>query len=154
MPNFLYDTARQSFLTQITLDGSPVQTDWVNDTFYAILVDNTYNQSQASHVDMTSVVGSSIVAGPVVVNTSASQNNGIAESTGDTTFTTVTGNTAVGVVIFRGGATTTTLPYTPAADELLIAYIDDDATTNLPVNPNGGDITIVWDGGSGNIFKL
>ena len=34
----------------------------------------------------------------------------------------------------------------------LIAYID--TATGLPVTPNGGDITIVWDDGPNKIFKL
>jgi len=34
----------------------------------------------------------------------------------------------------------------------LIAWID--TGTNLPVTPNGGDITVQWDAGANRIFKL
>lgn len=62
----------------------------------------------------------------------------------DVTFPAVTGNTVEALVFYRKNAgANTTWP--------LIAY-QDTGVTNLPVTPNGGDITIPWS--ASGIFKF
>jgi hypothetical protein len=39
-----------------------------------------------------------------------------------------------------------------ASAQRVIAFLD--TASNLPVTPNGGDITVSWDNGSNKIFKL
>ena len=60
----------------------------------------------------------------------------------DVTFPTVTGNQSEALVIYIDTGTPTTSP--------LVAYID--TATNLPVTPNGGDITVSWN--ASGIFAL
>jgi hypothetical protein len=59
------------------------------------------------------------------------------------TFPTVTGNTAEAILIYIDTGT--------AATSRLVAWIDT-GVTNLPVTPNGGDITIQWN--ASGIFQL
>ena len=55
----------------------------------------------------------------------------------DVTFTAVTGNSVEALVLYIDTGTGTTSP--------LVAYIDT-SVTGLPVTPNGGDITVTWNG--------
>lgn len=148
MANFLYDTGRQGFLTDITVGAFTGQIDWVADTIGVALVDTTtYTASQAadsSVQDILTADASAIFARTTLTNTTA-PGAGVA-SADDAVFTAVPGpGDAEAVVIFRDNATLD-------ADNVLIAYIDN--ATNLPVTLNGGDVTVIWDGGSGRIFKL
>jgi ApbE superfamily uncharacterized protein (UPF0280 family) len=68
---------------------------------------------------------------------------GVADAA-DITFTAVTGSAVTQFVIYRHTGTEST--------SNLIAYFD--TATNLPITPNGGDITIQWDSGANKIFKL
>jgi len=61
----------------------------------------------------------------------------------DVTFPTVSGSTVEALVIYIDTGTPTTSP--------LVAYIDT-SVTNLPVTPNGGDITVTWN--ASGIFAL
>jgi hypothetical protein len=72
--------------------------------------------------------------------------NGIAKAT-DIAFAAVVGDPCGAVVLFRDTGD-------PDTDEL-IAYID--TASGLPVTPNGGNIAVEWDDGSGTldgIFQL
>lgn len=75
--------------------------------------------------------------------TTKTQALGVFDGT-DVTFTSVSGATCEAILIFRktGGANTA-WP--------LIAYLDT-GVTNLPVTPNGGNITITWN--ASGIFGL
>jgi hypothetical protein len=61
----------------------------------------------------------------------------------DVTFPTVSGSTVEALVIYIDTGTPTTSP--------LVAYIDT-SVTNLPVTPNGGNITVTWN--ASGIFAL
>jgi len=53
------------------------------------------------------------------------------------TFSTVTGDAADYLTLYKHNAT-------PANAPLIVTW--DSATTGLPVTPNGGDITVTWNG--------
>jgi hypothetical protein len=59
-------------------------------------------------------------------------------------MTAVSGSQITQFVIYRDTGTEST--------SQLIAYFD--TATNLPIQPNGGDITVQWDTGSSKIYKL
>lgn len=61
----------------------------------------------------------------------------------DVTFNAVTGNSVEALIIYIDTGTAGTSP--------LVAYIDS-GVTNLPVTPNGGNISIVWN--ASGIFAL
>jgi hypothetical protein len=139
MANALYNLARQSFLSQnpsIDLD---------TDNIKVVLVSG-YAVNIATHQFLSDVTG---LGGGTIAATSGnlagkSVTDGIFDAT-DVTFTAVPAGVACGyLVIYKDTGAAGTSP--------LIAYID--TATNLAITPNGGDITIVWDGGVNKIFKL
>lgn len=135
MANALYGLGRQKFLNG--------EISWSTDNIKAVLVDTaTYSVS----IDTDEFL-SAIPAGERVstsVNFSAKTVSlGVADAA-DITLTTVTGDVAEALVIYKDTGVDTTSP--------LIAYID--TATGLPITPNGGDIVIQWDEGANKIFKL
>lgn len=148
MANSLYDIGREGFLTEITVGDFTGKIDWANDNIRVALLDDTYeyNASHASYAD----VQPAVVADVALTNMHTVGNGtALADST---TFPAVVGNEAVAVVIYRavGADEPTAAEYD---DCPLIAYFDD-GIAGLPVTPNGGDITVLWNGGNGQIFRL
>jgi hypothetical protein len=77
--------------------------------------------------------------------------DGVADAA-DVTFTAVTANaTGHTLLVFQASAVGGGADVAASAQRL-IAWID--TGTNLPVTPNGGDITVAWDNGANKIFKL
>lgn len=133
MANALYDKGRQGFL-----DGS---IDWDTDTIKVVLVDTgTYTVNLSTHQFFSSVSG---VVGSAQTLGSKTVTDGVADAA-DVTFTAVSGASVEALVIYKDTGS--------SATSNLIAYID--TATGLPVTPNGGDITVVWDNGANKIFKL
>ena len=137
MANAIYPKFKQSLLngdanTAITGSGST--------GLFAALVDTgtyTYSSSHQYYSDLSGVVGTDQEI------TSPTLTNGVVDG-GDVTFSSVTGNSVEAIVIYRknAGANTTWR---------LVAYIDT-SVTNLPVTPNGGNISITWN--ASGIFAL
>lgn len=136
MANALYDLGRQGFL-----DGS---INWSSDTIKVSIV-RGYTVNLATHQFLSDVTG----AGGTLVATSAALASktvaaGVADAA-DITYTAVGAGAAIPyVIIYKDTGV--------AGTSRLIAYID--TATNLPVTPNGGDISITWDNGANKIFKL
>lgn len=139
MANVLYGKGRQKFL-----EGSIA---WLTDTIMVVLVDTngttpyTYN---SAHEFLSDVPGAAQIT-PNGVATLASKTStlGVADAA-DVTMGLVSGQSAEALVIYKWTGSAGTSP--------LIAYID--SAVGLPVLPNGGDITIVWDNGANKIFSL
>lgn len=135
MANALFAKGRQGFL-----DGS---IDWDTNNVKAVLIDTgTYTVDLANHDNLDDVpVGARVsTSGNLTAKTVV---DGVADAA-DTTFTAVTGATVEAIVIYQDTGT--------AGTSRLIAWID--TATGLPLTPNGGDITIVWDNSANRIFKL
>jgi hypothetical protein len=114
--------------------------DLATSTVRAVLIDTgtyTYNAAHNAYDDLSGVVGSESGA-----FASKTFTDGVFDAA-DITFSSVTGATAEAIVIFVDSGTPST--------DLLIAYIDS-ASSGLPVTPNGGDITVTWNGSG--IFAL
>lgn len=114
---------------------------------YAALVDTgtyTFSKAHQFYSSLTGIVGTDqeITAKTQTADTTGS--NGSVFDGNDVTFPSVTGASAEAIVLYRknAGANTTWQ---------LIAYIDT-GVTNLPVTPNGGNITITWN--ASGIFGL
>lgn len=135
MANSLYDHGRQAIL-----EGGVA---WLTDTIKAVLVDNgAYTVDLAAHQYLSDI--------PAIARISTSPNltartstAGVADAA-DPVFPAVSGPNCEAVVLYKDTGTTTTSP--------LIGYID--TAVGLPVLPNGGDITVVFDNGVNRIFKL
>lgn len=86
-------------------------------------------------------VSASVVGTPQTIG-SKTFTNGVFDG-GDATFTAVTGSQVVALVLYIDTGVAGTSP--------LVAFLDT-GVTNLPVTPNGGDITITWN--ASGIFAL
>lgn len=91
----------------------------------------TYNSADQFY----SAVSSAVVGTPQTIG-SKTFTNGVFDGA-DVTYTAVTGNSVEALVIYIDTGTASTSP--------LVAYIDT-SVTGLPVTPNGGDITVTWNG--------
>jgi len=101
---------------------------------YVALVDTgtyTYSSSHQFYSDLSGIVGT-----PVEI-TSKTYTNGTLDG-GDSTFSSVSGSSVEALVFYvqNAGANTTWR---------LFMY-EDTSVTGLPVTPNGGDITVTWNG--------
>ena len=132
MANVLYNKAKESFISQnpsIDLD---------TDTIKVALVDTGTYTFSAAHQYYSSVTG---VVGTPATLASKTITNGVFDAA-DVTFTAVTGASVEALVVYKDTGSAATSP--------LIAFID--TGTNLPVTPNGGDITIQWN--ASGIFSI
>lgn len=142
MATTLFDAAREGFL-----DGT---IDWDTAVVKIALV-RGYTYS-AAHKFMSDVTG----AGGTVVGTpqtlaSKTVTGGVADSA-DVTFTAVTTGSAIqSLVIYQASAVTGGADVAATAQRVILHT---DAYTNLPVTPNGGDITVAFDNGANKIFRL
>ncbi len=135
MANALYDAGRESFLTGAT--------SWSSDNIKIMLIDEADDTIDlAADEDLADRAGGAIVAtsGNLASKTTT---DGVADAA-DVTFSAVTGDESESIDCYldSGSAATSTLIFNV------------DTATGLPVTPNGGDITIVWDSGGNKIFKL
>lgn len=108
-------------------------------TVKAALVTSGYTYNSADQ--FYSAASASVVGTPQTLGTKTFTNGTF--DAADVTYTAVTGSTVTAILIYIDTGTTTTSP--------LVAYIDT-SVTGLPVTPNGGDITITWNGSG--IFAL
>lgn len=81
-------------------------------------------------VDTATVVATTDVASPTV----GTVGTGVFDAA-DTTFSSVTGDAADYLVLWKNSGT-------PATSPLAVTF--DSATTGLPVTPNGGNIVVTW----------
>lgn len=135
MANALYDSGREGFL-----DGS---IDWDTDNIILELIDEADDTPDlALDVDRADRTVAARVATSGNL-TSKTVTAGVADAA-DVTLSSVVGDQSESIDV---GQNTGTL-----ANDRLICNID--TATGLPVTPNGGDITIQFDGGANKIFKL
>ena len=139
MANAIYPLFKQALITNGSANISLDQNDTTNGPFVALVDTGTYTYSAAHdfYNDLSGVVGTDQrIATPTVTNGTFDGDN--------VTFSAVSGATVEALVIYRknSGANTTWR---------LVAFIDT-SVTNLPVTPNGGDISITWN--ASGIFAL
>ncbi len=108
-------------------------------TVKVALVTAGYTYSAANQ--FYSSVSASVVGTPQTIG-SKTFTNGVFDGD-NVTFTAVTGSQVVSLVLYIDTGSAATSP--------LVAFLDT-GVTNLPVTPNGGDITITWN--ASGIFAL
>lgn len=142
MANGLYDDGREGFLDATI--------DWDTAVIKVALVRGTTKNEAHKFVSDFTGAGGVLHATSAALGTK-SVTDGVADAA-DVTFTAVTANaTAHSLLIFQSSAVGGGGDVAATAQRL-IAWID--TGTNLPVTPNGGDITVAWDNGANKIFKL
>ena len=118
--------------------GAPTHSvlDLNTDDIDVSLLDQTDSGTvDAQTVDYDEVDGATVVAeADVGTPTIGSVAVGVFDAA-DTTFTSVSGDAADYLVLWKNSGTPATSP---------VAVVWDSATTGLPVTPNGGDITVAW----------
>jgi hypothetical protein len=133
MANAIYPLYKQALL-----DAS-ANVDINDGTVKVALIDTgtyTYNSTHEFYSSVSGVVGTP----QTIANTTVA--NGLFDGD-NVTFTAVTGNSVEALLIYIDTGT--------ASTSRLVAWIDT-SVTNLPVTPNGGDITITWN--ASGIFQL
>lgn len=136
MANALYDLGREAFL------GGDIS--WRDDTIKAILIDTafyTVNLVTDQFLDDVPAGAREATSGAL---TSKTITLGVADAADEVFVSVPAGPSIEAIVIFRDTAV--------EATSELIAYID--TATNLPVTPDGSNITAQWDSGADKIFKL
>ena len=116
--------------------GNPTHSviDFNTDNIDASLLDETdAGTITSSFVDYDEVDAATVVATNDVAVTSIA--GGVVTLTAAVTFSSVTGDAADYLAVWKNSGT-------PATSPLAITW--DSATTGLPVTPNGGDITATW----------
>lgn len=138
MANRFYQPFKNNILTQ-----AATQVDFdAPDDIRAILIDTAdYTVDTDAHDFLDDVPGAARVATAALTGESVSVN---VFDANDTTFTAVSGDTVEAFLLYKHTGVEST--------SRLIAYFD--TATNMPITPNGGDITIAWDNGSNKIFAL
>lgn len=134
MANAIYPKYKEAIL------GAATNTNLLTGTVKTALVDTGVYTYNAAHEFLTSLTG--VVGTAGTIGATKSVTNGLFDG-GDVTYTAVTGNTAEALVIYIDTGT--------AGTSRLVAYLDT-GVTNLPVTPNGGDITVTWN--ASGIFQL
>lgn len=138
MANAIYDLWKQEILKG-TANNLLNSSDGITGVYAALVDTGTYTFSQA-HQFYSSLSG---VVGTDQEIAGKTQALGVFDGN-DVTYTAVTGASVEAIVLYRKNAgANTTWP--------LIAYIDT-GVTNLPVTPNGGNISIQWN--ASGIFKI
>jgi hypothetical protein len=133
MPNAIYPKYKEAII-----NGSANTS--LAGTVRAALVDTGTYTYNAAHEFLTSLTG--VVGTAQIIGATKSYTNGVFDGA-DVTYTAVTGATAEAIVIYIDTGT--------AGTSRLVAFIDT-GVTNLPVTPNGGDITITWN--ASGIFAI
>jgi hypothetical protein len=134
MANALYDTGRNAFLLG--------QINWSSNSFKVVLLSSAYSVNLATHQYLSDITAGARVATSAALTTST-PGAGVANAS-NITLTAVSGSQITQFVIYRDTGTEGT--------SQLIAYFD--TATNLPIQPNGGDITVQWSTDASKIFKL
>jgi hypothetical protein len=138
MANSLYTPFVNSYLTQ---GANQVDFDLPDDIRIILIDAADYTVNLTTHDFLDDIPAGARVATVALTGESVS---GRTFDASDATFTAVTGDQSEALVIYKHTGTEST--------SRLIAYID--SATNLPVTPNGGDITVAWDNGANKIFSL
>jgi hypothetical protein len=142
MANSMFNPAREGFLAG--------EIDWDTAVIKGALVRGyTYNAAHKFVSDITGAGGtlhaiSAAFAGKSITNGTADAN--------DVTWSSVASNaTNHYVLIYQASAVTGGADVATSAQRV-IAWID--TGTNIPVQPNGGNVTVAWDNGTNKIFTL
>lgn len=142
MANALFGPGREGFLAG--------EIDWDTAVIKVALVRSyTFSSAHRFVSDVTTAGG--VLHATSAALASKTVTNGTADAA-DITFSAVTTNASNhSLLIFQSSAVGGGADVAASAQRV-IGWID--TGTNLPVVPNGGDVTIAWDSGANKIFTL
>lgn len=142
MANGIFDPGREGFLLgEIDFDTAVFKV--------ALVRGYTFTASHKFVSDVTGAGGTLHVTSSAIGSKTGT--NGVADAA-DVVFSAVPSNASThGLLLFQSSAVGGGADVAATAQRLVAWF---DTGTNLPVTPNGGDITVAWDNGSNRIFKL
>lgn len=142
MSNALFDTAREGFLVgDIDWDTAVIKT--------ALVRGYTFDASDEFVSDVTGAGGTLHATSSALG--SKTSTGGVADAA-DVTFTAPAANANDhSVLVFQASAVTGGADVAASAQRLIAWF---DTGSNLPIQPDGGDIKIAWDNGANKIFAL
>lgn len=142
MTNALFAPGREGFLLgEINWSATP--------TIKCSLVRSyTFSSAHKFVLDATGA-GASLVS--TVTLTGRSGGSGTANASNPTFLAVAAGAACTSMLIYQASAVSGGADVASSLQRL-IGYIDN--ATNLPVTPNGGDISVGWDSGANKIFTL
>lgn len=142
MANTLYTPGKEGLL------GDEIS--WPTGVIKVALVRGyTFSATHKFVSDVTGAGGTLVATSPPL--TSKTFTGGVADAA-DTTFSAVTAGAACPhLIVFQSSAVTGGGDVAAGSQRLILF---DDTGTNLPVTPNGGDITVQWPASSPCIFAL
>jgi hypothetical protein len=132
--NTLYDLGRKAF--------ADAGIAWLSADIKVVLCSSGYSPNTATDQYLSDIAGGNRVA--TSANLASKTSTTGACDAADLTFTAVSGAQVLYIVVYKDTGVASSSP--------LICIFD--TATNLPVTPNGGDITIQFDNGTNKIFKL
>jgi len=142
MANSLFSPAREGFLIG--------EINWSTATIKAALVRSYVLNTAHKFVSDVTTAGGEIVATTAAL-AGKTHTGGIADAD-DSTFGMVSTGSACNVILLYQSSAVGGGADVGDTAQRLIAYID--SATNLPVTPNGGEITLAWSSGSDKIFRI
>jgi hypothetical protein len=142
MANALFPLGREGFLAgEVDFDTAAIKV--------ALVRGYTYDDTDKFVSDVTTGGGTLHATSAELASKTVTQ--GTADAA-DITFTAVTADAGShGLLVFQSSAVGGGGDVAASAQRVIAWY---DTGTNLPVVPNGGDITVAWDAGSNRIFTL
>lgn len=142
MANALFPLGREGFLAgEVDFDTAVIKV--------ALVRGYTFDTADKFVSDVTT--GGGTLHATSAALASKTVTSGTADAA-DITFTAVTADAAShSLLVFQSSAVGGGADVAATAQRV-IAWLD--TGTNLPVTPNGGDITVAWDAGSNKIFTL
>lgn len=135
MANAMYTLGREHFLKgDISWNSNNIKAN--------LLAGASYTPNLATDEHLSDIPGGAIVA--TSANLASKTTTGGTANAANITFTAVSGAQITYVGVYQDTGT-------PSTSDLIILI---DTATNLPLTPNGGDITVQWDTGANKIFTL
>lgn len=137
MANGFYIPWKNSYLTQ-----AANQVDFDADTLKLVLIDAAdYVVDLTNHDFFNDVAAAARVATATLTGVTVT---GATVDAADVTFTAVSGDVSEALLLYKDTGVETT--------SRLVLYID--TASGLPVTPNGGDISVIFDNGANKVFSL
>ena len=140
MANAIFPKGREGFLNG--------DIDWTTATIKVSLVRGyTYDSTDEFVSDVTAT--GTLASTQTLASKTAT--NGTADAA-DVTFTAVTANASNhSLLVYQASAVGGGADVAASAQRVIAFY---DTGTNLPVVPNGGDVTVTWSSGADKMFTL
>lgn len=142
MANAMFDPGREGFLAgEIDWDTAVIK--------FALVRSYAFSAAHKFVSDVTTAGGVLHVTSAALASKTVT--SGVADAADQTLSSVAANATNHNILIFQSSAVGGGADVAATAQRVIVLL---DTGTNLPIIPNGGDITVAWDNGANKIFKL